>query len=260
MTLRVLETSRLRGALAVRPWDPVIEQPTETPCRVSALRNPDRVPVVPAVRHTAGLFGFLTLRSPATYLVRIEPLAGDFLPSLRKVSIPAGGLPVPLTARLSPSPRYRSPRHSVTLRGTLYWNLTSPIPVRWAAVFASLADVKAPGVALSSGWTRSDGRGEFAVPLRTTPPNGDGKLASFTATIDVHAPPPVAGAPSDPADLSDLPIDADTDAANRAPAPPRRTIGSIAVAPGDDLSLNLALLETFVDGGVTNTVIFLSPI
>lgn len=263
MSFTELETSRLRGALAVRPWDAVLDRPTELPCRVTALRAADRVAIGPAVRHTGGLFGFLKLKTPKTYLVLVEPLGGTLLPSLRQVNVPVGGLPVALSARLLPAPTYAAPRHSVILRGTVYFKLPSPRPARWVAVFGRLAKKTAPATTIASAWTRTDGRGEFALPLRTTPPDADGKLPVFQASLEFFAPAPDPKAPLlDAADLSDLPVDADTDAGNRAPAPARRAIGPITVAPGDDLSINAKLvpLETFTgSSGAPNTVIFLSP-
>lgn len=253
------DRSVLVGAAALRLWDAVAERPTDAAATVTALRDPDRAPIARAVAHGSGLHGFLTLR-PGAYQVLVQPSSPRFLPSLRSLTILAPpAAPVRLDAALRPSAAYGPPPHSVALRGTVEWQ--SPVvPARWAVIFGWIANAATPATPIRSAWTRTDGKGEFVLFLRSSPPNSDGIVPALVAVVEIHAAAPVAPALAAD-DLADLGLDDGNDAAIRALLPLRRTLPATPVKPGDELSLNLDTYTTTPPGStrpVTNKVIRLT--
>jgi hypothetical protein len=230
------DRSVLVGAAAVRLWDAVAERPTDAGATVTALRATDRAPLTRAVAHGSGLHGFLTLRT-AAYEVLVQPSSPRFLPSRRSLTIlPPPAAPVRIEASLRPSPAYAAPASSVALRGTVEW-LSPRLPARWAVIYGWIAAAATPGTPLRAAWTRADAKGEFALFLRTSPPNSDGIVPALVAVVEIHAAGPPTGALADD-DLSDLGLDDGSDADMRALLPLQRTLPPEPVKPGDELSLN----------------------
>jgi hypothetical protein len=227
---------RQTGVAAIQIWDAVQQCPSVTACKVTALRTTDLYPITTAVMHPGGVHGFLKLRA-GTYNLLIEPTSATYLPSMRTLVVPAApALPVFLDARLRPSSMYARQAHSAVLRGTVQWSATKR-PARWACIFGWLFRTVGPPTPIGETWTRTSARGEFALLLRHPPPNSDGAVPAYTASLEIHAttPPPAADLADE--DLFDLIVDDGTDAAVRARQPLSRTV-SVPCMPDDELSLN----------------------
>jgi len=227
---------RQKGVAAVRIWDAMENRPSSTACNVTALRTADLHPIASAVMHAGGIHGFLELR-PGTYKLLVEPISQAYVPSLRTLVIPSAPTPpVFLDARLRPSPSYGRQAHAAVLRGTVQWTATKR-PARWACIFGWLFPTAGPTTPINATWTRTNARGEFALILRHPPPNSDGDVPAYTASLEIHAttPPPATDLADD--DFSDLVVDDGTDAAVQARQPLSRTV-SAPCMPDDDLSLN----------------------
>jgi hypothetical protein len=230
------EHVRQTGVAAIQIWDAVQDRPSSTACRVTALRTSDRHPIATAVMHAGGVHGFLQLR-PGSYQLLVQPASSAYVPSLRTLVVPAAPVPpVFLDARLRPSSMYGRQGHGAVLRGTVQWAATRR-PARWACIFGWLFPTLGPPTPIGATWTRTNARGEFALLLRHPPPNSDGEVPAYTATLEIHAtsPPPSTDLADD--DLSDLVVDDGTDEDVRARQALSRTVSS-PCQPDDDLSLN----------------------
>lgn len=226
---------RQTGVAAIQIWDAVQDRPSITACKVTALRTTDLAPIATAVMHSGGVHGFLRLRA-STYKLLIEPSSPAYLPSMRTLIVPAAPAPpVLVDARLRPSSMYGRHAHSAVLHGTVQWS-TGKRPVRWACIFGWLSLSAGPVTQIGATWTRTDAHGEFALILRHPPPDSDGKLPAYTATVQIRtAAPPAAELAED--DFSDLTVDDGTDADVQTRQPLARTV-STPCMPDDDLSLN----------------------
>ena len=243
------------GVGAIQIWDAVEGRPSAIACKVTALRKKDRYPIATAVMHAGGVYGFLKLRTGRTYDLLIEPIGPAYLPSMRTLEVPDDFQKrAILDARLRPSSMYRRPVHSAVLRGTVQWKDTGR-PARWACISGWLFPTHPPPPPpppaqppppISSTWTRTDARGDFALFLRHPPPNSDGKVPAYTAFIEIHAttPPPTTDLAVD--DLSDLVIDNGTDEEVLQRQPLAQAVQPLPLSrpcmPDDDLSLGLILL------------------
>jgi hypothetical protein len=227
---------RQTGVAAIQIWDAVQDRPSATACKVTALRTSDRHPIATAVMHAGGVHGFLALRT-GTYNLLVEPASSAYLPSMRTLVVPAAPAPpVVLDARLRPSPMYGRQAHSAVLRGTVQWTATRR-PARWACIFGWLFRTLGPLTPIGATWTRTNARGEFALVLRHPPPNSDGAMPDYTASLEIHAttPPPATDLADN--DFSDLIVDDGTDTAVQGRQPLSRTV-STPCMPDSDLSLN----------------------
>jgi hypothetical protein len=247
-----VDRSTLVGSAAVRVWDGLAERPCEAACDVTALRASDLAPIRRAVAHGSSMHGFLELR-PGAYQLLLEPRAPQFLPSMRSLVVPAPGpppalppAPVRIEAPLRPSPAYPCPAGWIALRGTVEWH-DSHRRVRWAVVYGTIGLAGSPGTAQRSAWTRSNAQGEFALFLRSSPPNTDGVVPALVATVEIHAgPEPDVDLPD--GSRADLGLDDGSDDDVRASLPLARTLAAIAVRPGDDLSINVDTYTTTPPG------------
>lgn len=241
-----------KGVAAVQIWDAVQNRQSMTACKVTALRTADLYPVATAVMHSGGVHGFLELRSGA-YKLLVEPTSQAYIPSLRTLVVPnAPTAPVFLDARLRPSSTYGRQAHAAVLRGTVQWTVTRR-PARWACIFGWLFPTAGPTTPIGATWTRTNARGEFALMLRHPPPNHDGDVPAYTASLEIHAttPPPATDLADD--DFSDLVVDDGSDADVQARQPLSRTV-SAPCMPDDDLSLNTDVYTTTDPGtGVTQS-------
>jgi hypothetical protein len=230
------EYVRQTGVAAIQIWDAVQERPSITACQVTALPITALFPIATGVMHSGGVHGFLKLR-PATYQLRIEPSSPTYVPSARTLVVPpAPAAPVFIDARLRPSSMYVRSPHAAVMRGTVQWSATKQ-PARWACIYGWLFRTAGPTTPIGETWTRTNARGEFALFLRHPPPNSDGAVPDYTASVEIHAttPPPATELADD--DLSDLVVDDGTDAAVRARQPLSRTV-TAPCQPDDDISLN----------------------
>ena len=244
-----VERTVLAGSLAVRLWDAIKERPCDVPCDVTVLRGADLATVARA-SVSAGLCRFLNLR-PGEYRLLIEPRVPQYLPSLRSVTLAASApdappVPVRLDAPLRPSPAYPVPAHWCTLRGTVEWASTHT-RARWAVVYGWLATSTTPDAPIMSSLTRCDENGEFALLLRSSAPNSDGRVANMVAALEIHAAPPQGSLASARIPYG-LGLDDGSDAENRIRLPLRRTLSAIAIRPGDDLSVNRETYTTTLPG------------
>jgi len=228
MSVTVLETSVLTGAVAVRAWDDVLGRPTETPCTVTALRAADQVAVAQAVPHVSGLYGILRL-APGDYDLLVVPLAATFLPTRLRITVPPGASTIKVDAHLRPSPFYFPPPHSVVLRGTLAFDPIPRRPARWAGIFASLGT--GPVVV-----ARSNAHGDFVVILQAPEPDSDGNITLQDATLEIHAATPGAALADD--DFSDLPRDDGSLSDLKSRQPLRDTLTESSLGAGSAESLN----------------------
>jgi hypothetical protein len=261
-----VDRSVLVGALAVRVWDGLALRPCEASCRVTALLvdGDELIPVKRAVAHGSSLHGFLELR-PGTYRLLVEPQTPQFLPTMRSLVVTA--LPAPpalppapirVDAPLRPSAVYPRPSHWIALRGTVEW-APPRLPARWAVIRGTLALAAPPNTVQRTAWTRTDANGEFALFLRSAPPNSDGNVPALTATITIHSgPAPTAGLPAE--SRIDLGLDDGSDETTAPSLPLVRTLDPIPVHPDDELSANVDSYTTTPPGSsrlVANKVITL---
>jgi hypothetical protein len=247
-----VERISLVGLLAIRPVDDVTGLPTDIPCEVTALRAGDGAVVAKALLHSSGLHGFLTLR-PGDYVIHVEPLSLAYLPSRRTVKVPRPGGASPIVdVSLRPSPSYPPPPFGVVLRGTMRWVTAvspAPVPVRWAAVYATLTS-SSPLDVVTPAFTRTAANGDFAIFVQTAPPHdGASSPSTFTATLEIRANAPAdakamaalaALAPADRTDLvGDGPLDAPLfDVALKNLQKLKLTLKDIDIRAGDAISLN----------------------
>lgn len=262
MKLRaLLEHEVLRGAVAFMPWDSVKDLPAEVDCTVAAVSR-DGQRLQGAVPHTSGLHGFLHLRK-GDYQIRIAAASPAFLPSLRSVTVPLPeNASVIMTAPLLPSASYPAPAGSLVLRGTVHWQRALPTPARWAAVFARLEGLKAgTWRPVHATWTRTDGKGEFALFLRAAPPGAEGTRDPLRAVVEIHASAPPAY-PLDEDALQDLVLDdgKEEDVRKRQPLARTVIVKNDELRPGATLSLNQDEYTTQPAGSTRqkHTVILLS--